>query len=282
MLDINQYNSCIAPTWCPGCGNFGIIAALKMALAKQELSPDDVCVTFDVGCSSNMAGFLSTYGVGGLHGRSIITASGVAMANHNFPVVAIGGDGGLFGEGVEHFLTAIRQNVNMTALIHNNNLYSLTTGQRSPLTKRGLVTKSTPFGNVEIPLKPLEIAVLHEATFVARGFSSEVAQLTELIEMAMKHQGFAIVEVLQPCPSFNKDMTMEWLKDRVYKLDNNDGLSKEEAMKVLADEDRLATGVIYRNHDRKAYHQENPQMETPILDHEISEINIGQLMKEFR
>lgn len=282
MLDINQYNSSIAPTWCPGCGNFGIIAALKMALAKQELTSDDVCVTYDVGCSSNMAGFMNTYGIGGLHGRSIITASGVSMANHNFPIVAIGGDGGLFGEGVEHFLTAIRQNVNMTVLIHNNNLYSLTTGQRSPLTRKGFVTKSTPFGNVEIPLRPLEMAVLHEATFVARGFSSDVAQLTELIEMAMKHKGFSIVEALQPCPTFNKDITMEWLKERVYKLENNEGLSKEEAMKVLADTEKLATGVIYVNNERKTYDEENPQMATPILEDDITQINIGELMKEFR
>lgn len=283
MTTQQDYNSRIVPTWCPGCGNFGVWSALKNAFTRLNFTKDDVCMVYDVGCSSNMADFLSTYGIHGLHGRAISTAIGVHLAHHQFPVVAIGGDGGLYGEGVEHFIEAVRGNFNITAIVYNNRLYSLTTGQRSPVAFQGAKTKSTPFGVIEIPFQPLKTAVLHDAGFVARGFAVDPQQLTDLIEAAIKHKGFSLVEVLQPCPSFNKDMDVAWYKERIHKLENGNGLSKDEALKVLDEEpEKLATGVIYKS-NRPAYSSFLPQLKTtPLLNQSIEMIDIGELVASFK
>ena len=278
-----DFNTRIMPTWCPGCGNFTVWGAIKSAFARQGLTNDDVCLVYDVGCSSNMADFVKSYGIHGLHGRAITTAIGVHLANHKFPVVAIGGDGGLYGEGVEHFIEAVRGNFNITVIVHNNRLYSLTTGQRSPVALQGVKTKSTPFGVVEVPFHPLKTAVIHDGGFVARGFATDIAKLTDLIEAAMKHPGFAVVDILQPCPSFNKEMDIAWYKERIYTLKDNKGLSRDEALKVLDEEpNRLATGVIYTS-NRPAYDSFLPQLSsTPLLHQSIEKIDIGELVASFK
>ncbi len=282
MLTLNDYNSRIKPSWCPGCGNFGIWGALKNALLKQNLSKDDVCLLYDVGCSGNMADFVHTYGIHTLHGRVISVAMGVSIANHQFPIVAIGGDGGIYGEGVEHFITACRANVNITAIVHNNSLYSLTTGQKSPLAAKGKKTKSTPHGVVEVPFQPLKSAIIHDAGFVARGFGADIPYLTELITQAMQHKGFSLVEVLQPCPTFNKDMSVQWYLERVKKLPTFDGLSEKEAFeKVDEAPDSLVTGVLYKS-ERPAYHEHFPQLQqVPLLGQQIETVHIERLINSF-
>jgi 2-oxoglutarate ferredoxin oxidoreductase subunit beta len=282
MINPTEYQSRITPTWCPGCGGFGIWGAIKMAFAKQNLSKDDVCLVYDVGCSSNAADFFSVYGVHGLHGRTISTAIGIHLTNPDFPVLAIGGDGGVYGEGVEHFIEAIRGNFNITAIVHNNGLYSLTTGQRSPISYKGMKTKSTPYGNIEEAFKPLQTAIIHNGGFIARGFAGDIPGVADLIYEAMQYKGFALVDILQPCPSFNKEMNFAWYKERVYKLPDNEGLPVREALKVLDEApDRLVTGVLYRA-NRETYIDQISYLQTPLVKQSIDNINITALLKEFK
>lgn len=282
-MDPTDYNSRIAPTWCPGCGNFGIWGAIKAALVKQNLTKDKVLFVYDIGCSGNMTDFMSVYGIHALHGRALPVAIGAHIANHSFPVLAIGGDGGIYGEGVEHFIEACRGNFDITILVHNNNLYSLTTGQRSPTAVQGKKTKSTPNGVIEVPFEPLKTAIIHDAGFVARGFAANIPHLTDLIVAGMQHPGFALIDILQPCPTFNKDMPYSWYQQRVYQLDSTEGLPAEKAFEVLnQDPDKLALGVIYRS-KRPAYHTYLPQLTTqPLINQSIESIDISPLINRFR
>jgi len=280
-IQTNKYNSKIPPTWCKGCGNFGIFSALKQAFAKLGFTPDDVCLTYDVGCSSNMADFLATYGFHSLHGRTISTAIGLHLAHHQFSIIAIGGDGGIYGEGVEHLIEAARGNFDITAIVHNNFLYSLTTGQKSPTAQKGLKSKSTPFGVLEVPFEALKTAIIHDPSFVARGYALETAHLTDLIIKGIKTKGFSLIDVLQPCITFNKRQTPGWYKKRLYKLEK-DGYSQNEALKILSqDPNKLAIGVLYRS-DRKAYHEHLPQLsDAPLIKQSIEKVGIEKLIKEF-
>lgn len=283
MADINSYQTRITPTWCPGCGNFGIIAAIKKSLSDQNLAQDGVLFVYDVGCSSNMADFLNPFGIHALHGRTIPVAVGAHLADHQFPILAIGGDGGVYGEGVEHFIEACRGNFNITVIVHNNTLYSLTTGQRSPTSEKGKKTKSTPFGVLEVPFSPLKTAIMYQAGFVARGYALDSEFLTKLITAGIKHPGFSLIDVLQPCLTFNKEMTPDWYKQRVYQLPSFEGLSIDQALKLVdQDPDKLATGVFYRS-SRPAYHDQLSQIKKlPLLKQSINSINISQLIDDFR
>jgi len=278
-----DYSSRIAPTWCPGCGNFAIWEAIKNALAQQNLSKDEMLLVYDIGCSGNMTDFLNPYGIHALHGRAIPVAVGAHLAHHQFPIMAVGGDGGIYGEGVEHLIEACRGNFDITVLVHNNTLYSLTTGQRSPTAQKGKKTKSTPYGVIEIPFEPLKTAIIHDAGFVARGFAADIPYLTQLIVAGMKHEGLALIDVLQPCPTFNKDMPYSWYQERVYKLNEMNGLSRDEAFKLLDEEPRrLVTGVLYRS-QRAAYHRQLPQLkEKPLLFQSIENIDISNLVQSFK
>ena len=283
MSELKSYDSYIKPTWCPGCGNFGIITALKQAFKKLKLANDDLCLTYDVGCSSNMADFLNTYGFHSLHGRTLASAIGLHLAHHKLPIIAIGGDGGIYGEGIEHLIEAARANFNITAIVHNNTLYSLTTGQRSPTAAKGKKTKSTPYGVIEVPFQPLKTAIIHDAGFVARGFANDVPFLTKLIVEGIKHKGFALIDVLQPCVTFNKEMSFAWYKKRVYKLKNLQGLTADEALKLIdQDPKKLVTGVLYRS-KRPPYQAYLSQLKNkPLLQQSIASIDIGPLIKSFK
>lgn len=283
MADVNNFQTPISPTWCPGCGNFGIFTALKNSFTKQNLTRDDLLLLYDIGCSGNMADFLGSYGMHTLHGRVVSVAIGAHLAHHQFPILAIGGDGGVYGEGVEHFLEACRGNFNITALVHNNGLYSLTTGQRSPTAEKGKKTKSTPFGVIENPFKPLETAIIHDAGFVARGYALDIPHLTDLITEAMHHSGFALIDVLQPCVTFNPQMSPQWYEERIYKLDSFKGLSAHEALeKLTLNQTKLVTGVLYRS-QRPAYHTLLPQLkEGPLLHQSIETIDLQSLIKDFQ
>ncbi len=230
-----------------------------------------------------MADFLNTYGIHGLHGRTVAVAIGAHLAHHQLPVIAIGGDGGIYGEGVEHLIEACRANFKMTIIVHNNTLYSLTAGQRSPTAAQAKKTKSTPFGVIEKPFNPLKTAIIHEAGYVARGFAADIPFLSQLIVEGMKHQGLSLIDVLQFCPTFNKEMPISWYQERVYKLESLAGLTKEEAFKIIDEEpQRLATGVLYRS-NRPAYHTQLPQLkEKPLIKQSIESIDISGLIESFK
>lgn len=244
-----KFRSELKPTWCPGCGDFGVLNSLQTACATLNIDPKDLVVCSGIGCSSNLPGFIRSYGLHSLHGRSVAVAQGVRLGNHDLTVVATGGDGDGYGIGVGHFIHAMRRNINMTYIVMNNQIYGLTTGQASPTSVRGVKTKSTPGGNIENALNPLGIALMAGGTFVARGFSGDSAGLADIMTRAIAHKGFSLVDVLSPCVTFNKLNTYAWFRERVYKLSDkgHDTSSMEAALKATLDWDqRIALGVFYQ------------------------------------
>ncbi len=211
----------VDPDWCPGCGDFGVLAAFQKALLELQIQPHMVVTISGIGCSSNLPGFIETYGMHTLHGRALAVATGVKLANHELKVVITGGDGDGFGIGGNHFIHTMRRNVDLLYVAMDNQIYGLTTGQTSPTSRVGMKTKSAPHGNVEPPINPIALAVAAGATFVARGFSGEQRHLTELIKQGLEHKGFAFIDVFSPCVTYNHDNTYAWFKQRVKKLEDD-------------------------------------------------------------
>jgi 2-oxoglutarate/2-oxoacid ferredoxin oxidoreductase subunit beta len=277
-----NFQTCINPTWCPGCGNFGILGSLKAALTELNLKPHQVVLTYDVGCSSNMADFFQTYGFHSLHGRALPVGAGIKLANHTLPVINIIGDGGCYGEGVDHFIGLSKGNHDMVTLTHNNYLYSLTTGQKSPTTKKGIKTPSTPNGSIDQELNPLALALINQATFVARGFAGDIPHLTKLLIQAIKHQGFALLDVLQPCITYNKKYTYQWYRDQLdYLGDLHDPSNFDQALKKALVTDRLPIGLFYQA-DKKPFHQHYHLLSNkPLVDYSFDNIDISTLLNSF-
>lgn len=245
------------PTWCPGCGDFAIWAALKNALANLGLSKDETVIVYGIGCSGNMTNFMDVYGFHGLHGRPIPVAVGVKLANHKLPVIVIAGDGDTFGEGTNHFLHAARANADITVIVHDNQIYGLTTGQTSPTSAQGTVSKTTPSGSVERPFHPLALALTGGATHVSRGFSGDIPHLTSLFEAAIRHKGFSFIDVFQPCVTFNKVNTYAYFRERVVKLEEGGYTPHDRmaAMKKVWDQRKLPIGVFYEE-QAPAHHEQ--------------------------
>ena len=218
-LPIETYAGPVDPDWCPGCGDFGVLKAVKMAAGRLGIQPKDLVIVSGIGCSSNLPGFIHAYGVHSLHGRAVAVAEGIKLANHALHVVVTGGDGDGYGIGVGHFIHAMRRNIDITYVVMNNQIYGLTTGQASPTTMKEVRTKSTPRGNPEPPINPIALALVSGATYVARGFSGDPDHLAQLIAGGIAHRGFALIDVFSPCVTYNKVNTYPWFKQRVYKLE---------------------------------------------------------------
>jgi len=241
---VDPYNTNITPTWCPGCGNFGILMALKSALTKLAIPNHDTAIVYGVGCHGNMRDWMHVYGVEGLHGRALPVAQGIKLANSKLTVIAETGDGDCIGEGGNHFIHTSKRNPNITVIVHDNQVYGLTTGQASPTAQKKLVTKSTPSGVVEPPLLPVSLALVAGATFVSRGFAGDVPGLTDILMKAIEHKGFSVVDVLQPCVTFNKAYSYQWYRDHIYTIDPIATRSKalEKAMEWG---EKIPTGIFY-------------------------------------
>src|SRR5438552_17869779 len=261
-VTIKDYKVDTFPTWCPGCGDYSVLAGVTKALATSGKRPHEVAVVSGIGCSSNLPHFLKAYGIHSLHGRALPVAQGIKLANPDLTVVATGGDGDGYGIGVGHFIHAIRRNMDMTYIVMDNQIYGLTTGQASPTTERMTKTKSTPTGSLESPLSPLALSLAGGASFVARGFSGEPAHLAEIFKQAIQHKGFAHVDVFSPCVTYNKTNTYAYFKQRVYKLEDekHDPQNFEAAMKkALEWGDRIPIGVLYAQ-ERPTYEDGEPAM----------------------
>lgn len=288
MLKPTDYNTKNTPTWCPGCGNFGTEQALKGAFAELGLKPENVVVVFDIGCSGNGNNWYGTNVFHGLHGRTLPAASGIKLANHNLTVVAIGGDGGTYGEGGNHLIHAARRNIDMTCIVADNQIYGLTTGQASPTSGLGQVTKTTPQGVIESPLRPmgLALAVSSGASFVARGFAGDVPHLKALIKEGIEHQGFAVIDVLQPCVTFNKINTYEYFRERVYKIEEEKGYNpedKEQAMtKAFEWEEKIPIGVLYKKEMPTFASHFKALEKVPLARQSLDKISIDKVLQEFR
>src|SRR5947207_4248968 len=221
QLTKETYKGKIHPDWCPGCGDFSVLAALQAALFELGLQPHEVCVISGIGCSSNLPGFINTYGMHTLHGRSLVVGTGVKMANHNLKVICVGGDGDGSGIGCNHFVHVMRRNIDITYIVMDNQIYGLTTGQVSPTSAKGMKTKSTPvIGSVENPIFPIPLAIAAGATFVARGYTGQVRHLTALIKARLEHRGCSLIDCFSPCVTFNKDNTHEFFKQKTIKLED--------------------------------------------------------------
>lgn len=277
-----------APDWCPGCGDFGILMGIKKALVALERPLHETCVVSGIGCSGKLNHFINTYGFEGIHGRALPLASAVALANHKLNVVAVGGDGDGYGIGMAHFMHAMRRNIDMTYIVHNNQIYGLTKGQYSPTTEKGMKSSSSPHGAVEAPVNPLKYALASDGiSFIARGFAGDIKYLHELILAGMKHNGFALIDVLQPCVTFNKLNTYEFFKSRVYKLSDDESYditNRTEAMKRAEEwDERIATGIFYHNPDMPTYASSIQAIaETPLVEHDITDVDITPLYAEFQ
>ena len=272
VLTIKDLAGRVHPDWCPGCGDFGVLKALKEAILDLHIEPHKVLVVSGIGCSSNLPGFIRAYGVHSLHGRALPVASGAALANHDLNVIAVGGDGDGYGIGIAHFIHAMRRNLNLTYIVMDNEIYGLTTGQASPTTMEGHKTKSTPRGNVEKPIQPLALALTSGATYVARAFSGDPKQLTRLLADGIDHRGFSLIDVFSPCVTFNKLNTYDWFRERLYKLDET-GHDPSDFMtaieKSLEFGDKIPTGLLYQE-EKSIYDDSEPVLQKgPLVDQPI-------------
>ena len=219
-LTIKDFKGKADPDWCPGCGDFGVLTALKQALVELNLHPHKVMTISGIGCSSNLPGYVSTYGMHTLHGRALAVATGAQLANHELKIIVTGGDGDGYGIGGNHFVHSMRRNIDLTYIVMNNQIYGLTTGQISPTSTKGMKTKSTPIGSVENPIFPVSLAIAAGATYVARGYTGQVKHLVDLIKGGIQHKGFALIDAFSPCVTFNLDNTHEFFKHRTKKLED--------------------------------------------------------------
>ena len=260
-LTAKDFKSNIDPDWCAGCGDFGVLNALQRACAELGLRPHQILTVSGIGCSSNMPGYIHAYGMHTLHGRSLAVATGAKLGNHELTVIATGGDGDGYGIGGNHFTHTARRNMDLTYMVMNNQIYGLTTGQVSPTSTPGMKTKSTPFGSVEYPINPLTSAIMNGATFVARGFSGDIKQLTDLMKKAITHKGFSLVDIFSPCVTFNLDNTNAFFKERIKKLEDEDHDTsdwKAACEKAMLWGDEIYTGLFFERDDRQTLNDLEP------------------------
>ena len=288
MATAKDFRNKIKPNWCPGCGDFSVQAAIQRAAANVGLEPENLAIVSGIGCSGRISGYINAYGFHGIHGRALPIAQGLKLANRELTVIAAGGDGDGFAIGMGHTIHAIRRNMNITYIVMDNQIYGLTKGQTSPRSAFGFKTKSTPQGSVETAVSPLELALAAGATFVAQSFSSNVQQLTRLIEEGIKHEGFAFINVFSPCVTFNKVNTYDWFKEHIVDLDEDeqyDPTNRVMAMAKVMETNSLCTGLIYRNTQQKSYEDLVPGFSKEALakqDIRMTEEQFNELMAEFQ
>lgn len=272
--------------WCPGCGDFGILMALKKALVQLKLNPKDVVVVSGIGCSSKLPHYIKTYGLETIHGRALPVASGVKLANKDLTVIVVGGDGDGYGIGMGHWIHTMRRNLNITYIVHNNEIYGLTKGQTSPTSAKGLKSVSTPFGAIETPVNPMALAITGGATYIAKGFAGDIERLSNLIAEGIKHKGFSFIDVAQPCVSYNPKMSYQWYQQRVYKLEETQGYNPKDKVWAMAkalenQEEKIPTGIFYNNDDRETYIDDLPEDKEALVKHDISNVNVENLLDKY-
>ena len=281
-ITLADYNG-LTPAWCPGCGNFGILAALKKALVELNLDPHDILLVSGIGQAGKLPHYTKGNVFNSLHGRPLSPAAGAKLANKDLTVIAIGGDGDGYGEGGNHFIHTARRNHDITYLVHNNQIYGLTKGQTSPTSDIGFVTKTTPQG-APPPINPMTLAIAAGAGFVARAFAGDIDYLSSIIKQGINHRGFALIDILQPCVSFNHKNTYQWYKERVYKLEQDGKYTpsdKDAAFKKAQEwGERIPIGVFYRE-DRPVYGSAFPVLEkNALVSQPIEPLKTEKLLAE--
>jgi len=270
MTTLAELGTPATNTWCPGCGNFGILLCVKQAIVEAGLAQEEVVAVTGIGCHGKLTDYLNVNGFHVIHGRVLPVATGIKLANHDLTVIGFAGDGDAFNIGMGHFPHAARRNVDLVYVVHNNMIYGLTTGQVSPTSAQGMVTKTSPRGEWSRSINPLAQALVSGATFVARGFAGEPRHLRSLLVQAIKHRGFALVDVLQPCVSFNRVNTYDYFRERCYKL-GEEGHDPGDWNKALAKAmewgQRIPLGVFFKE-------------EKPLFREGIPHLKRGPLVKQ--
>jgi len=282
MVKVADYAG--GPTaWCPGCGDFGILIALKRALVELDIEPYKVLMVSGIGQAGKLPHYTKGNVLNVLHGRTLPAATAAKITNPELVVIAVGGDGDGYGEGGNHFLHALRRNHDITYLVHNNKVYGLTKGQASPTSDPGFVTKTTPQG-ASAPVYPLALAIAADGSFIARGFAGDTEHLAGLIKSGLQHEGFALIDILQPCVTFNHQNTYAWYRERVYKLDES---SYDPTNKLAAFEKaqewgaKIPIGIIYRK-PRATFEEQIPALQKgPLVRQKIDPSQVERLFKEF-
>lgn len=281
-MNIQEVQSTIPPQWCPGCGNFGILMAMKQALVDLNLPTHEVVLVSGIGCSGKTPHYLKTYGFESIHGRSLPPASAINLVNPNLKVIVNGGDGDGYGIGLNHFVQAMRRNFNLTYLVHDNQIYGLTKGQYSPTSAKHTISKTSPApdGSIEEPINPLRVALDSGATFIARGFAGDVKQLTEIIKQAIQHQGFSLIDILQPCVTFNKVNTYGWYQQRVKPIVQTPA-TKSEAWELAGKwGDEIPTGIFWQE-QKPDYRSELSHAQGKTLIREkFDDIDISKILEK--
>ena len=287
MATFKDFRNNVKPNWCPGCGDFSVQAAIQKAAANVGLEPDEVALITGIGCSGRLSGYVNSYGVHSIHGRALPLAQGVKMANRDLTVIASGGDGDGYAIGMGHTIHALRRNMNITYIVMDNQIYGLTKGQTSPSSAPGFVTKTTPKGNIEQNVAPLELALSSGATCVAQGFSSDIKALTKIIEDAINHDGFSFVNVFSPCVTYNKINTYDWFKENLTAIDdieNYDVSNKQAALQTVIEHDSLVKGIVYQDTTTPSYESQIDGLaETPLAhqDLNLTEEQFESFTKQF-
>lgn len=273
----------IFPTWCPGCGDFGIWSAIKKALTELAIPEEQLVIVFGVGCSGNMADFIRCYGFHALHGRALPVAQSIKLANHGLKILVVAGDGDTYGEGMGHFIASCRGNHDVTLLVHDNEVYGLTTGQAAPTTEKGRKTKSTPTGIIEAPINPIATAVSAGATWVGRGFAGNIPFTTDLVKKALLHKGFSVLDVFQPCVTFNKVNTHLWYNERVKPIESaTPNTDKLTAIKWSMESQTLPIGVFYEDTTQAAYHEQvSALQEKTLVSQSIETVSLKTSLQKY-
>ncbi len=272
------------PSWCPGCGNYMIIKALKQALEELEIPSHMAVIVTGIGQAAKMPHYIAANGFNGLHGRALPPAIGIKLSNKDLTVIAESGDGDTYGEGGNHFIHTIRRNINIAHFVHDNQIYGLTKGQGSPTTAMGQVTTLQYDGVKVEPVKPLALSLTMGAGFVARGFSGDIPQLVELMKEAILYSGYAHLDIFQPCVVWNKVNTFQWYKDRVYKLPEDYDYTDFNAAykKAMEFGDKIPTGILFKveketYEDRFEFIKNGP----PLVDAELNPMDAEKLLNDF-
>jgi 2-oxoglutarate ferredoxin oxidoreductase subunit beta len=281
MVTIADYVG-LEPAWCPGCGNFGILKALNRALVELKIEPHQLLMVSGIGQAGKLPHYSRGNVFNSLHGRPVPPAIGAKIANPELVVIAVSGDGDAYGEGGNHFLHAARRNHDITYMVHNNQVYGLTKGQTSPTSDLGFITKTTPYG-ASPPINPIATAIVAGATFVARGFAGDVDHLAGLIKSGIQHRGFALIDILQPCVSFNHKNTYSWYRERVHKLKEDYDPGNQLAALEKAQEwgDKIPIGLIYRV-IHPTFEEQIPALsEGPLVSQRLEPAKVGRVLAEF-
>jgi 2-oxoglutarate ferredoxin oxidoreductase subunit beta len=271
------------PAWCTGCGNFGILNAFKAAITELGIEPHQFTIVSGIGQAGKFPHYLKCNTFNGLHGRTLPVATGIRLSNHNMLVAAVAGDGDCYGEGGNHLIHAMRRNINVKLFVHDNQIYGLTKGQASPTSMEGMTTKNQPFGVFSEQLNPMALAIALDCSFAARGYAGDIIHLKALIKEAISHKGFSLVDILQPCITFNKINTYDWYRQRVYHIEPeyNPEDKVEAFKKALEWGDKIPIGIIYKNH-RPIFEERIPVIkDNPLVKQPFDKSKAADILQEF-